>query len=375
MNLVDKSCILSKNALKWILFAMKLPSYSLMLCFSSLLLPCTSFAETSQHLSTITNAKVAKRVTPHYPAKLIRGNIEGWARASYIVETDGSVSNVIITDSSGYKSFERETIRAIKGWTFIPAQENGKAIQQCHNNIQMDFTMADEDGGVSRKFLSKYKKAKKALEAKDFKLAQAQLVKLENHKQRRLSENVYSKLLKADYAKAIDDKSLQLLSLSGIGLKNKKIINPEQEFSILKQKFILKVQLNLYKSALATYKKLEKLELAKPYLAKFQKIKQQIEDFIASDSEIVITGDIKENYAWNHSLARNSFTLTNIQGSLNKLDVRCANKRHVYSVEENNTWNIPSSWKSCSLYIYGADNTKFTLVEHAKNIQTTAAIY
>jgi len=354
---------------------MKLPSYSLILCFSSLLLPCIGFAETSQHLSTITNAKVSERVNPKYPIELVRANIEGWAKASYIVETDGSVSNVIITDSSGYKSFERETIKAIKKWKFTPAQENGKAIQQCHNNIQMDFTMLDKDGGVSRKFLRKYNRAQKALESKDFDETKTQLVKLENHKQRRLAENVYSKLLHANYAKAIKNNSLQLSSLSSIGLRNEKIISPEQKLSILQQKFILQVKLNHYKSAMSTYNKLEKLDLAKPFIPGLFKIKQRVEAYIAGNSDIVILGDIKENYAWNHSLARNTFTLTNIQGSLNKLDVRCANKRHVYSVEENNTWSIPSSWKSCSLYIYGADNTKFTLVEHAQNIQTTAAIY
>jgi TonB family protein len=353
---------------------MKLPSYSLILCLSSLLVPCTGFAQTSQHLSTITNAEVSERVNPQYPVKLARSNIEGWARASYIVETDGSVSNVIITDSSGYKSFERETIKAIKKWKFTPAQENGKAIQQCHNNIQMDFSMGYKDGGVSRQFLRKYKKAQKALETKDFEDTKTQLVALESHKQRRLAEDVYSKLLHANYAKAINDNSLQLSSLSSIGLKNKKTISPEQEWSILQQKFILQVKLNHYKSALSTYNKLEKLELAKPYIPALLRIKQQVEDYITGENDIAILGDIKENFAWYHSLARNTFTLTNIQGSLNKLDVRCANKRHVYTVEENNTWNIPSSWKSCSLYIYGADNTKFTLVEHPLKIQTTAAV-
>jgi len=353
---------------------MKLTSYALILYFSSFLPTSTSFAETSQHLSTITDAKMAKRSNPSYPSDLARSNIEGWAQASYIVEPDGSVSNVIITDSSGYKSFERATIKAIKKWKFTPAQENGKAIQQCHNNVQMDFTMVDKDGGVSRKFLRKYNKAKKALAAKDFKDAQAQLVTLENHKQRRLAENFHSKLLQADYAKAINDKSLQLSALSSIGLTRSKIISPEQELSILHQKFILSAQLNRYKSALSTYSELEKLELAKPYLAQLSKIKQKVETFIESDREIVIQGDIKEKQFWYHSLARNNFSLTNIKGSLNKLDVRCANKRHVYSVEENNTWKIPSSWKGCSLYIYGDDNTQFMLVEHPPETQTTAAI-
>jgi TonB family protein len=330
-------------------------------------------AETSQHLTTIIDAKATLRVNPTYPKMMAMKGIEGWAKVSYIVETDGSVSNVIITDSSGYKSFEKETVKALKSWKFTPAQENGKAIQQCHNNIQMDFMLSDKDGGVSRKFLRKYRRAEEALAAKDFKGTKEELIELENYKQRRLSEQVYTKLLQADYAKAVDNKTLQLSALDSIGLTSK-IISPEQELSILQQKFILKVQLNHYKSALATYKKLEKLDLAKPYMPHFSKIEKKIIDMVESDNKIVVQGDIKEKDFWYHSLVRNDFSLMNIKGSLHKLDVRCANKRHVYSVEEKNTWKIPASWQGCSLYIYGENNTKFTLVEHPSKIETTAAI-
>jgi TonB family protein len=344
------------------------------LCLASFLFTNNSCAETSQHLSTIVNAEPSVKVKPKYPEKLERSGIEGWAQFSYIVETDGSVSNVILTDSSGYKSFEREAIRAIKKWKFTPAKENGKVIQQCHNKIQMDFIMADKDGGVSRKFLSKYKKIKKALENKDTNNASVLLTELEDYQQRRLSEHAHLKLVKADYAKEIGNKRLQLSSLNSISLSHEKVISPEQKLSILHQKFILNVQLNRYKSALNVYKEFAELEQAKAYLSQITKIKDKIENLIDSNKEIIVNGDIKERDFWYHSLVRNDFSLTNIQGSLNKMDVRCANKRHVYSVEENNTWKIPASWQGCNLYIYGQNNTKFTLIEHPEKTQTTAAI-
>jgi len=352
---------------------MKLTSTLVTLCLTSLFIN-NSFAETSQHLTTITNAEVTERSHPKYPQNLVRNGIEGWAKVSYIVEKDGSVSNVILTDSSGYKSFERETIRAIKRWKFTPAKEDGKVIQQCHNNVQMDFVIGDKDGGVSRKFLSKYKKIQEAIVKKDINNAKELLTELEDHKQRRLSEHVYLKLIEAEYAKVIDDKELELSSLSSISLTIGKTISPEQKLSILHQKFILNVKLNYYKSALSTYAELEKLKQAKPYLPQLSKIKTNIEKLINSDKQIIVDGNIKERDFWYHSLVRNEFSLTNIKGSLNKLDVRCANKRHVYSIEENNTWKIPANWQGCNLYIYGEDNTQFTLVELPSEIQTTAAI-
>jgi TonB family protein len=305
---------------------------------------------------------------------MAKNRIEGWAQVSYIVETDGSVSNIIITDSSGYKAFEQETVKALKRWKFEPARENGKAVQQCHNEVQIDFSIGDKDAGVSPKFLTKYTKAEEKLEAKDFENTKKLLTELQNHKQQRLSEQIYYKLLLADYAKAIDDKSLQLSALSNIELKQAKIISPEQALSILHQRFVLEVQLNHYQSALATYNELEKLELAKPYMPQFNDMKKRIEAFIASDRQIALYGDIKDKDFWTHALVRNDFSLTNIKGSLHKLDVRCANKRHVYSVEENNTWKLPATWQRCSLFIYGDNNTQFTLVEHPSKIETTAAI-
>ena len=102
--------------------------------------------------------------------------------------------------------------------------------------------------------------------------------------------------------------------------------------------------------------------------------KRQIKAFIASDEEIIVQGNIKEKDFWSHILVRNEFSLINIKGSLHKLDVRCANKRHVYSVEKNNTWKIPTNWQGCSLYLYGDNNSQFTLVEHPSKTETIAVI-
>lgn len=353
---------------------MKLTCAFLTLSIASTLFTHISLAEDVQHLATITNATPKDRVHPNYPSHLGRKGIEGWARASYIVEADGSVSNVIITASSGYKSFEKETKKALKRWKFSPAQENGQAIQQCHNDVQIDFALGGKDDGVSRKFLSKYNKLKEALEKEDIKSSEELLLSLENQKQKHLSEHVYLQLIKADYAKLIDNKALELSSLSGISLSNKKVITPERNLSILHQKFILNVQLSRYKSALSLYDELAKLKLAQPYLPHLAKIKMDVEAVISGDKKIIIKANIKEKDFWSHSLVRNNFSLTDIQGSLNKLDIRCANKRHVYTIETDNTWTIPESWQGCSLYIYGENNSQFTLIEYPDKSQSTAAI-
>ncbi|MFT6919405.1 MAG: hypothetical protein ACJA2G_002041 [Cognaticolwellia sp.] len=90
----------------------------------------------------------------------------------------------------------------------------------------------------------------------------------------------------------------------------------------------------------------------------------QVDEFIHSEKELIVDADIRSDNYWHYALVRNQFTLTNIKDKLNKIDIRCANKRHVYSIKNNNTWKIPDAWQQCHVFIFGEDNTKFNLVEH-----------
>ena len=82
---------------------------------------------------------------------------------------------------------------------------------------------------------------------------------------------------------------------------------------------------------------------------------------------LIVKGDIKDKDYWHTSLVRNEFSLVNIKGALNKLDVRCANQRYIYTVEKDNTWTLPPNWKNCSIYVYGENHTSFKFVEHPIN--------
>jgi hypothetical protein len=95
----------------------------------------------------------------------------------------------------------------------------------------------------------------------------------------------------------------------------------------------------------------------------YQKIKIQLESLIKSDKPLLVAGTIAEREFWQHKLLRHQFSFIDIQGDLTKIDLRCRNKRHVYTVNNRSTWNIPQSWQDCSVYVYGEDNASFTLVQ------------
>lgn len=321
--------------------------------------------EISQHLSTIIIPEPIKRIPPKYPIEAARQSREGWTVLGFVIDEKGNVSDALVKESSGSKDFDKAALKAVTKWKYQPAFENGKPIQQCVNTVQMNFRMGKNDGiqGVSRSFKRKYDLADKALKDKDYQEVEHQLAKMNARRTMHLSENNYMHILAANYAREIGNDTLQLYHLDRVtldgGVKSEKL-----KFSVLYQQFYLEAALSKFQSAFNTYEQLIKLEEAKPYLAKLEKLMADIDSVISSDKDIMIKAAIDSDY-WYADLVRNKFSLTNIEGSLHTLDVRCANKRHVYTVENNNTWTIPTNWKNCSIYVFGEPKTNFNLIEHS----------
>jgi len=320
--------------------------------------------EVSKYLSTITMPEPIERVAPRYPVKAARSAREGWAIFSFVIDEEGAVKDVIVKDSSGSKDITKAAQKAVKKWRYKPAIIDGKPVEQCANNVKMDFKMKKNGTtGATKRFISKHKKAREALEDKDYKEVERLLTLMKKNQYMHLSENNYMHLLAADYARALGDKEKRLFHLSKAAI-SEVTRNEQQQLVVLYQTFFLEIELQRYQNAYETYDKLIVLEVAQPYLAELEQVIEKVNDIIASDKSIVIAANLKNNDHWHSALVRNEFSLTDIKGSLHTLDVRCANKRHQYTVENNNTWAIPDSWGNCSIYVYGEKNTSFNLVEH-----------
>lgn len=336
---------------------------SLILITSLLLTTSQAYAaKISKHITTVIEPEPIKRISPRYPKSAARNKREGWARLSYIIEEDGSVSNVLVTSTSGSADFAKASKAAVLKWKFKPATENGKPIQQCVNSVQLNFRMnGGGEEGATRRFRAKYNAAQNALKEKDFVETKRILTEMFALKNRHASENNYLHLLASNYEAAMDNKTQQLSHLNNIMLES---LAPEVQLPILDTSFILEISEGKYHQAYKTYTRIAKLDIAKAQMERYDRILDKMDAFIGSNNNIVVHANIKNKDYWYYQLVRNTFTLTDIKGSLNKLDVRCANKRHVYTVEDNNTWKIPKAWENCSIYVYGEDNTQFNLVEH-----------
>jgi len=326
--------------------------------------------ELSQYLTTRIEPEPIKRVSPKYPVSAARNAREGWARLSFVIDKEGNVDNILVTETSGSQDITKAAVKAAKQWKYKPAMENGKPVQQCVNSVQMDFRMSKNGNGttgVTRKFRSKYKKAQQALIDKDYKELEIQLALMKKNKNMHLSENNYFHLLSADYEKEKGQKDKQLSHLNLVAMSLSSLPNEKQKLSVLYQTFSLQVELSEFQAAQSSYEELIKLPSAKPYLKQLEKIMTQVNDVIVGDKNIILNATINKDF-WAADLVRNEFSLMGIEGSLHTLDVRCANKRHVYTIGESSTWKIPTSWESCSVYVFGEPKTTFQLVEHPLSI-------
>jgi hypothetical protein len=90
----------------------------------------------------------------------------------------------------------------------------------------------------------------------------------------------------------------------------------------------------------------------------------RIKEIVASEAVIRQNGHVGEFDYWVHDLLRRSFSVTDVNGRLDELDVRCKLATKRYSpVPSDSTWTVPESWGECGVYIKGEPGTTFVFSE------------
>lgn len=69
------------------------------------------------------------QIPPEYPRRARMQGISGWVRLEFIVNTDGSVSDVTVVEAEPRRGiFDQEAVRALGRWRFHPQMQDGKAV-------------------------------------------------------------------------------------------------------------------------------------------------------------------------------------------------------------------------------------------------------
>ncbi|MEH6713365.1 MAG: energy transducer TonB [Paraglaciecola polaris] len=306
-----------------------------------------------------------KRVHPKYPSNMARKGAEGWVQLNFVVGTDGSVNNIVVVDSTGMEGFEKAAVNALKEWQYSPAYVDGKPIEQCYNKVQLDFKLTGLNKGVRRKFKRAYQGVRDALDKNDLGLATQLSEKMKDKGLLNSMEFTFYSLLRADIAKAQNDSVEELKYVKHIIRtdNNGEYLGAEAYPLLLNRMFVLQLNQSQYLDVLDTFQRVEtqannqeNIALLEPYVIK-------VLNLLKSQQVISIPGKVKQDGDWWHDLSRSAFSLNNVSGNLNTVELRCHNKRELYSVATDSVWHIPESWGRCSVRVSGDRDSQFTLLE------------
>ena len=75
---------------------------------------------------------------PEYPRRAIRLGVEGSVRLEFDVDTDGSVLDPYVVESSPAGVFDRAAIKAVRKFLYQPPTYTGTSVKV--NNVQIDLT-------------------------------------------------------------------------------------------------------------------------------------------------------------------------------------------------------------------------------------------
>ncbi|MFC3120308.1 TonB family protein [Agaribacter flavus] len=340
-------------------------------------LPCDKLSEevvsdtdenTVKSISAFKPAQIVKRKNPRYPKSAAITGTEGWVKINFVIDTDGNVQDPVISDSSGNKAITRAAMSAVKRWKYSPAIKDNRAVQQCYNEVQLDFTLQNQIG-ASGKFITKYKEAEKAMTAGDMERAEKLIEAMKENGGGNRYENAWLWALDASVASTINDLRRELRSIdrtlasSNTHQGKYQTFDDEQIKSLYQRKFVLHLQFNEFSSALYTVDKVKKLANGEDILAPLNSYIEKINSLIQSEQNIIVKRSLSDEGKNFHYLVRNKFGFTKIEGQLDSVEVRCDSHHEKFTVALDHTWNIPESWGSCRVLVEGKAGTAFSLVE------------
>jgi len=301
---------------------------------------------------------------------------------SFVVTPTGDVIEPMIEDSSGIEAFEVAALRAVERWRFNPALEGGKPVEQSMTKTIIRFQI-EEASGVTPAFLNKYRQITRRVEQGDLAAAQQLITELESGEKFNLYEDAWFWWLRFAYLEAAKspDTDAMLRSLQRAVGYEQNLLNPELLVAAAQRLFVLHVRALDFSAAVNTFERLRDSQHARradPYedaIAALTPTYERILEVARGNQRLVMNGRVGDNDYWVHDLLRRSFSLADVSGRLDVVDIRCDRGTKRYdAIPPESVWRIPASWGKCGVYIKGEPGTTFVLEEYPADFTSTALI-
>jgi TonB family protein len=317
-----------------------------------------------------TFARSLERAAPTYPTRELRQSQQGWVKLNYVVSTDGTVLDPVIEDSSGNRSFEKAALRVVRKWRFEPATWDLEPVEQCHTETMITFVIEGREKTATSRFAHRFKKINRNIE--DGAFAEARQLLDETFESWRLNAYEVARLwiLDGNLAHAMQDDAGQLSSYRKATASGGTWLEKHVYLSTLVVIVIHELKFGEYAGALRDYETLIAAGAKKEDLAAIDSVIESIraavsgKDVIATPALLQVGRQCEKCEAdWQYLPLRRNFRLADIDGNLNKLEIRCDWKRVTDTARAGVRWTIPESWGSCRVIVFGENGTSFNVLE------------
>jgi hypothetical protein len=279
----------------------------------------------------------------------------------------------MIEDSSGIESFEEAAIASIQNRLYEPAQLDGIPVEQAMNNVKIIFALEDGPQGARPWFVSAYRRINRSIGDTDLETAFERLSDLGSELRMNLYEDAWYwwlNFLYLDASGSTDKDEMKASLRKAIGY-DESYLAPEMFVAAAQRLYIMSIEDGEISDALSVFAKLRDAESARE-AGSYEQVMKELSSHVKAVNEVVAGTGILATSAevgrygyWVHELLRKSFSLADVEGELELVDIRCTVGTGRYSsITEENVWTIPDGWEECGVYIKGREGSTFTLYEY-----------
>jgi len=339
-------------------------------------------------VSNYVQARSLTRVNPAYPEIALASGREGWVALSFVITPTGDVTEAMVEQSSGGEPFERAALRAVEQWKYEPATQDGVPVEQAMVKTIIRFQLGTGAGErverASAAFVRNYQQLVRLVDGQDFEGAAVLLAAMEADQRMNRYETAWlwwAKYVYLSRASSSDLAQMRRALERAVGSEEDMYLSTDQFVAASERLVVLHAQALDVAAAIATFERLREIVAkfvqenasarASTYtqsVASLQPGYQAMLDLVKSDQLMAMNGSVGEFDYWVHDLLRRSFSLADIKGRLDALDIRCERGRRRYdSVPVDTVWRIPEEWGTCGVYLKGEPGTTFAFREHPRS--------
>jgi TonB family protein len=323
------------------------------------------------------------RPNPTYPGSALSSGKEGWVMVSFVISPTGDVTEPMIEDSSGVEDFERAALRAVERWKYKPATQDGEPVEQAMVKTRIYFQLEGEQQGASSRFASKYRRIVRLIDDGDFAAAEPLIAELEFGERTNLYEDAWFWWAKYVYllrTGSSDTAEMRRCLQRAVGYEQE-YLSPEQFVAAAERLLVLDARALDISAAISTFERLRDAKTARRadayerVIANLQPSYEKMLELVRGEQPLAVAGRIGEYDYWVHDLLRRSFSVADIEGRLDVLDVRCERGTRRYSsVPADTVWTVPESWGDCGIYLKGEPGATFAFHEYPRSYDPTNGV-